>query len=84
MNKPLRFTVHAQTVVSERGLEVAWIEDAVFNPDWTEIDPSGPPLERRYRRIEERDGRILRVICLEDADEIRIITAFLDRKAQKP
>ncbi len=84
MRKPLRFTVHAQTVVSERGLELSWIEDAVLQPDWTEIDPSEPPLQRRYRRVEERGGRILRVICLETDEEIRIITAFLDRKAQRP
>lgn len=82
--KPLQFTLHAETVISERQLDRAWIELTAREPDWTETDPSGPPTERRYRRIPERDDRIMRVICLETATEIRIITAFLDRKARMP
>jgi hypothetical protein len=82
--KPLQFTLHAETVISERQLDRVWIELAVRDPEWTETDPSGPPTERRYRRIPERDDRIMRVICLETATEIRIITAFLDRKARMP
>jgi hypothetical protein len=82
--KPLHFTLHAETVISERQLDRAWIELTVRKPDWRETDPSGPPTERRYRRVPERDDRIMRVICLETATEIRIITAFLDRNARMP
>lgn len=82
--KPLHFTLHAETVISERQLDRSWIELAVREPDWHEADPAGPPTERRYRRIPARDDRIMRVICLETATEIRIITAFLDRKARMP
>ncbi len=82
--KLLHFTVHAETVISERQLDRAWIERTVREPEWTEADPAGPPTERRYRRIPERDDRIVRVICLETTTEIRIITAFLDRKARMP
>jgi hypothetical protein len=84
MSKPLHFTLHAETVISERQLDRAWIELAVREPDWQETDPLGPPTERRYRRVPECDNRIMRVICLETATEIRIITAFLDRKARMP
>jgi hypothetical protein len=84
MVKPLRFTDHSETVVSERQLDKAWIERAVREPDWRETDPSGHPVERRYRRLPECADRVLRVICLESETEIRIITAFLDRKAQEP
>ena len=84
MSKPLHFTAHAQTVILERQLEWAWIEHPVRDPDWRETDPSGPPTERRFRRIPECTGRVLRVICLESEEEIRIITAFLDRKARMP
>ncbi|PYB75476.1 DUF4258 domain-containing protein [Rhizobium wuzhouense] len=82
--KPLHFTLHTETVISERQLDRAWIELTVRDPEWAEADPSGPPTERRYRRVPEREERILRVICLETATEIRIITAFLDRKARMP
>jgi Domain of unknown function (DUF4258) len=84
MSKPLHFTLHAETVISERQLDRAWIELTVREPEWREMDPSGPPTERRYRRIPQRDDRIMRVICLETATDIRIITAFLDRKARMP
>ena len=84
MPKPLHFTLHAETVISERQLDRTWIEKTVHEPDWREPDPSGPPTERRYRRIPECSDRILRAICLETETEIRIITAFLDRKARIP
>lgn len=84
MSKPLHFTLHAETVISERQLDRTWIELTVQEPEWRETDPSGPPTQRRYRRIPQRDDRIMRVICLETATEIRIITAFLDRKARMP
>ncbi|MCL6707067.1 DUF4258 domain-containing protein [Pseudomonas sp. R2.Fl] len=84
MSKPLHFTAHALTVIRERQLDANWVEQAVRAPDWRETDPSGSPAERRYRRIPECGNRILRVICLETDSEIRIITAFLDRKARQP
>lgn len=84
MSKPLHFTAHAKTVTLERQLELDWIERVVRNPDWREHDPTGPPTERRFCRIAEREDRILRVICLETEAEIRIITAFFDRNARMP
>ncbi|MCZ8181131.1 MAG: DUF4258 domain-containing protein [Rhizobium sp.] len=84
MSKPLHFTAHAKTVILERQLELDWIERIVHNPDWSESDPSGPPMERRFGRVPERQDRIVRVICLETETEIRIISAFLDRNARMP
>ncbi|MGN7293283.1 DUF4258 domain-containing protein [Rhizobium sp. SAFR-030] len=84
MDKPLRFTTHCETVIAERQLDRAWVEETVRHPDWREDDPSGPPVERRFSIIPQRENRILRVVCLETATEIRIITAFLDRKARQP
>ncbi|TPP11556.1 DUF4258 domain-containing protein [Rhizobium glycinendophyticum] len=80
--KPLHFTLHAETVISERQLDRSGIELSVREPDWHEADPAGPPTDQRYRRIPERDDRIMRVICLATTTEIPIITAFLDRKAR--
>ncbi|MCQ4630992.1 DUF4258 domain-containing protein [Shinella sp. CPCC 100929] len=84
MDKPLRYSLHAETVMRERKLDPAWIEATVRAPEWRLSDPSGPEVERRYRAIEALDGRILRVVCVEASDEVRIISAFIDRGARKP
>jgi hypothetical protein len=68
----------------ERELDVRWVERTVYGPDWVKADPHHPEMERRYRTIPERDGRMLRVVVVETPEEIRIVTAFLDRGARKP
>ena len=47
-------------------------------------DPQGNGIEQRFRAIPEYENRVLRVACLETAAEIRILTAFFDRKAKRP
>ncbi len=84
MEKPLRYTTHCETVMAERQIDREWVEQTVRDPDWWALDPSGPPTERRFRRIPQRDNRVLRVVCLESKTEIRIITAFFDRNAREP
>ena len=84
MNKPLRYSRHAETVMRERKLDPAWVEAAVHSPEWRMQDPAGAGAERRYRAIPALDGRVLRVVCVEANDEIRIISAFIDRGARKP
>jgi hypothetical protein len=80
--KPLQFTTHAEDVIRERKLDRGWIEATVRNPEWTRPDPYRPGVERRFRRIPEFGGRILRAACFETASEIRIITVFFDRDAR--
>ncbi|OJF96778.1 DUF4258 domain-containing protein [Pararhizobium antarcticum] len=84
MIKPLRYTLHAETVIRERGLNKSWIENTVRQPDWRIPDPEDKDIARLYRHISERGDRILRVACLENVEEIRIISAFFDRKARRP
>jgi hypothetical protein len=83
MAKPLRFTGHARTAIEERELAQAWVEATALSPEWEVPDPR-PGVVRRFRVIPERGGRILRVACVETASEIRILSAFLDRRARKP
>ena len=83
MAKPLRFTGHARTVMAERELAEEWVERTARAPEWEASDPS-PGVVRRYRVIPERGGRVLRVACVETSSEIRILSAFLDRRARKP
>ncbi len=84
MKKPLRFSAHATTVMRERGLDIGWVEAIVLDPLWREPDPKDSDVERRFGIVPERGGRIMRVACVEDEMEIRIISAFLDRGAIKP
>jgi hypothetical protein len=82
--KPLRFTDHAEVRLARRGLERGWVERAAQDPDWREPDPGDAAVERRFRRIDEAGGRVLRVACVETDDHIRVITAMFDRNAKAP
>lgn len=84
MPKPIRFSHHAETVARERGLDRDWIVQTIEEPEWSEPDPSDPEVERRFRTIPQRNGRIIRVACVETPREIIIVSAFLDRGARRP
>jgi hypothetical protein len=84
VTKPIVLTDHAKVVLDERSLELAWVERTAREPEWTEPEPGDPMLERRFRAVPERDGRILRVVCGEDDATIVIVTAFIDRRARRP
>lgn len=81
-SKPLFLTAHARRSVLEREIDLSWIELTIADPDRSEPDPLRPGVERRFRRIPEFGDRILRVALVESPAEIRILTAFFDRKAR--
>jgi Domain of unknown function (DUF4258) len=81
--KPVVLSIHAQEVMKERKLDLAWVELAANQPEWTTPDDD-PELERRFRAITERQGRVIRVVCREEADAIFIVTAYFDRRARRP
>lgn len=83
-DKPLVYTAHARHAAAERQLDPDWIRRAALEPDWQEADPNRPDVVRRFRVIPEYEGRVLRVVCLESANEVRILTAFFDRGARRP
>ncbi len=83
MPKPIQFRLHAEHALAEREIAREWVERTVLAPEWTEPDPD-PALERRFRAIPERGGRILRVVCAENDAMILVVTAFLDRRARRP
>ncbi len=80
--KTLILTRHAETKMAERGLRSAWVEQTVRSPAWTESEPRDPSAERRFAPIPEFGGRILRVVCVETENAIRVITATFDRGAR--
>ena len=70
---------HALDNLIERGLDRAWIERTVIDPDDLEPDPNHSDRLRAYRTVPERDGRVLRVIYVFENGGCRIVTAFFDR-----
>jgi len=79
-----RFTIHAETMLAERGIDREWAERALANPEWEEPDPTGPDKKRAFGSIPEAGGKILRVVYNVEAGEKRVITLFFDRRAKKP
>ena len=57
-------------------IRTEWIERVVREPDTEEIQRDGRI--RRWKRIDEADGRALRVVLLEDAETVH--NAFFDRR----
>lgn len=76
------FTRHALSRLQQRGLDKAWVERTISEPEWQESDPD-PSLLRRFRSIDEAQGRILRVVIrCEQGETCRVITAMFGRGAQ--
>jgi hypothetical protein len=82
MAKTFLFTKHALVAMSERQIEREWVVQTVTSPQWQEPDPGDPEVSRAFRAVPERGGRYLRVAYVETATEIRILSAFLDRRAR--
>jgi hypothetical protein len=66
-------------MIAERGIDRSWVERAVNEPDAVETDPARDNVFRAFRSIEERQGRVLRVVYSRGENEVRVITAFFDR-----
>ena len=73
------YTDHAVTAMAERRIPTEWVERVLIRPDWEEPDRSDPSLRHALGRIEERDGRVLRVIYNATVIPPRIVTVYFDR-----
>ena len=81
--KQLLLTAHARLRLRDRQIRMDWVERTVRDPEWTAPDPRDVAVERRFRVIEEFDGRILRVACVETTTAIRVISVMFDRNARR-
>ena len=72
-------SLHARKVLSEREIPVEWLERALFTPELVTPNPNDPTIERRYRRIPEFGGRILRVAVNTAVEPNRVVSVFFDR-----
>jgi hypothetical protein len=77
----IRLSAHAEEMLEERGIAVAWVQEAVLYPDWSEPDPRDPALTRSFRVIPDAGGRVLRVVHRPEPPGIFVVTAHFDRGA---
>jgi uncharacterized DUF497 family protein len=73
-------TKHARKVLAEREIAIAWLEQTFSAPEMVMPDPNDPAVERRFRKIPEFGGRVLRVAVNTTVEPNRIVSVFFDRQ----
>jgi hypothetical protein len=74
------FSKHARKVLEERKIPVEWVERTLAAPELRLPDPDDAAVERRYRKIPEYGGRVLRVAVNNTVEPERVVSVFFDRK----
>lgn len=59
---------------------MAWIERALFQPDWKEPDPVKPGVMHAFLRIAERNQRVMGGVYNPSVHPLRVITVYFDRR----
>lgn len=72
-------TKHAEKVLAEREIAAEWMERTLSSPELVLPDPDDATVERRFRRIPEFGGRVLRVAVNTTVEPNRIVSVFFDR-----
>ena len=72
-------TNHAKKALAEREISVDWLERTLHAPELTLPDPDDAMVERRFRKIPEFGGRVLRVAVNTTVEPVRIVSVFFDR-----
>lgn len=75
----LEFSEHANRVIIERAIRLEWVYDAIQDPDLRTRDDHDPAIERFFKSIPDRDGRVLRVAINTNRNPWLVVTAFFDR-----
>ena len=75
----LEYTRHAVHAMDERMIPREWVESAVAEPALRTSDPNDPEVERFFRPIPERGGRVLRVAVNTRVAPWRVVSVFFDR-----
>lgn len=78
----ITFGQHANDALIERRIAKDWVERTLAAPDSLEPDPNKPGRLRAFRAIEERDGRVLRVVYV-PGEAPHVVTVFFDRARTK-
>jgi len=73
-------TEHAKESLQKRSnIRLEWLEQAITSPHRVEPDRIDPSLVHHLFRIDEFEGRVLRVVLNANVNPQRIITVFFDR-----
>lgn len=72
-------TNHARKAMKERGIQIEWLERTLSTPECVLPDPADVTVERRFRRIPEFGGRVLRVALNTAVAPNRVVSVFFDR-----
>jgi hypothetical protein len=70
-------------VLAERGIKAEWVRRVLAHPERTDVDARDPMRKHVVGKVAGFGGRWLRVVHVETTEEIRIITAFFDRRLEK-
>lgn len=73
-------TKHAEKVLAEREIAAEWMERTLSSPELVLPDPDDARVERRFWRIPEFGGRVLRVAVNTTVEPNRIVSVFFDRQ----
>lgn len=76
-----QLTQHATDALAKRQIPLAWVEQVLSTPDWTEPDAIDGELEHRLGRISDFQGRVLRVIVNPQVIPLRVVTVYFDRRS---
>ena len=55
-------SAHAKTVITERSIELEWLERVLVTPEKIEADTDDPELKHALGHISEHGDRVLRVV----------------------
>jgi hypothetical protein len=80
MVRPLILTKHLLIRLGERRIPIAWVERVVLGPAWKELDPHDRSVTRAFGRIQEAEGKVLRVAYIDRADGRHVLSAHFDAK----
>jgi hypothetical protein len=72
-------SAHAAAVISERNIDIEWVERILASPDLIEHGKVAAELTSALGKIVERDGRVLRVVYNASVEPLRIVTVYFDR-----
>ena len=73
-------TKHAKRALAERGIALEWVERTLAAPELTLPDADDAAVERRFRKIPEFGGRVLRVAVNTAVEPNRVVSVFFDRR----
>lgn len=73
-------TQHARDVLEERQIDLAWMEQALSNPELIEPSANEPELENRFAKIPQFGNRVLRVVVNIAVVPQHVVSVYFDRR----